>query len=106
MRELSFQDQEKLLIALSDRWTLAKMFMRLSTVQSNVLTAYEHFDVMMSFFYNQLDEDCKDIYRRVYLHKQPLKWYQEHYSRSNYYRKKRIIVETFVHCLQVFKVLK
>lgn len=106
MRELTFKEEEKLLIALSDRWTLAKMFIRLSTVESNVLTAHEHFDVMMSFFYNQLDEDCKDIYNRAYLKKQTLRLYEENYSRSNYYRKKRLIVKTFVHCLQVFKVLK
>jgi hypothetical protein len=106
MKELTYQDQERLLMALSERWNIAKMFMRLEPNRSNVLTAYEHFDVMMTFFYNQLDDDCKDIYERTYLRKQSLKWYEEYYSRSNYYRKKRMIIETFVHCLQIFKVLK
>lgn len=106
MNDLSFQDQERLLIALSERWNIAKMFIRLNTKQNDVLTAHEHFDVMMTFFYNQLDDDCKDIYQKSYLRKSGLKWYEEYYSRSNYYRKKRIIIETFVHCLHIFKVLK
>jgi len=106
MKELSYQDQERLLIALSDRWNIAKMFIRLKPISSNVLTAYEQFDIMMTFFYNQLDDDCKDIYERTYLKKSIGKWFEEYYSRSNYYRKKRIIIETFVHCLQIFKMLK
>ncbi|MBS3991021.1 MAG: hypothetical protein KGZ51_03045 [Erysipelothrix sp.] len=106
MKELTYQDQEKLLIALSGRWNIAKMIMRLGTTNDDVLTAHEHFDVMMTFFYNQLDDDCKAIYEKTYLRRNMSKWYTEFYSKSNYYRKKRIIIETFVHCLQIFKMLK
>lgn len=57
----------------------------------------EYIDTMLSL----MPAEFERIIRKDYLETRNVKWWQEYYKKSTYYRRKREAVEVFVDCLSL-----